>query len=404
MLGELEILKLIENRENSYVEFKEDSVDNKKIAREIIGLSNHKGGIIFLGVDDNGNVVGMTRSDNEERIMNICHDIVKPRIVPTYYESAIGEAKIGVIEIENGCNKPYYMEEQVRIEGKTKAKTVKFYFNRYGSTTREVKERDELQRLFQASQNIHFEVIPASYAKLEDLDLNAIDDYLKSHRSAVVLGEDNKWILLENLELVIKVDETLKPTIAGLILFGKEKVSKYLPQAGIMCVKVKGDTIADEKEVPYFFERHAFDNFDDAMAFFRKHNTTDYSIEGEKRKNYYDYPENAFRELLANAIIHRDYTIAGSQISVWVYNNRIEVKSPGRLPNTITVEKMKVGIKYHRNPVLAQYFYDANYVEKAGQGIPKANRWLKDNGNPELEIREDGDEVIVTMYKKREIL
>lgn len=399
MLGELEILKLIENKENSYVEFKEDSVENKKIAREIIGLSNHKGGVIFLGVDNNGNIVGITRTDNEERIMNICHDIVKPRIVPTYYEITIGEAKIGVIETENGCNKPYYMEEQVRIEGKTKLKAVKFYYNRYGSTTREVKDRDELQRLFQASQHIHFEVIPASYAKIDDLDLNAIDDYLKSYRSAVVLAEDNKWILLGNLELVIKVDNILKPTIAGLILFGKEKVSKYLPQAGIMCVKVHGDAITDEKELPYFFEKHAFVNFRDTMDFFRKYNTTDYSIEGEKRKDYFDYPEKAFRELLANAIIHRDYTIAGSQISVWAYNNRLEIKSPGRLPNTITVEKMKVGSKYHRNPVLAQYFYDANIVEKAGQGIPKSNYWLKENGNPELEIREDGDEVIVTMYK-----
>lgn len=399
MLGELEILKLIENRENSYVEFKEDSVDNKKIAREIIGFSNHKGGRIFLGVDDNGNVVGMTRTNNEERIMNICHDIVKPRIIPSYYEMKIGDAMIGVIEIENGCNKPYYMEEQVRIEGKAKAKTVKFYYARYGSTTREVKDRDELQRLFQASQHIHFEVIPASYAKKDDLDEDAIDNYLKSYRSPIVLDEHNKWTLFENLELVIKADNTLKPTIAGLILFGKGKVSKYLPQAGIMCVKVKGDVITDEKKLPYFFEENAFNNFRDTMDFFRKYNTTDYSIEGEKRKNYHDYPENAFRELLANAIIHRDYTIAGSQISVWAYDNRIEIKSPGRLPNTITVEKMKVGIKYHRNPVLAQYFYDADIVEKMGQGIPKSNTWLKENGNPELEIREDEYEVIVTMYK-----
>ncbi len=115
MMGEIEILKLIENGENSYVEFKEDSVENKKIAREIIALSNLKGGVIFMGVDDNGNIVGMTRRDNEERIMNICHDIVKPMIVPTYYEVMIGEVKVGVIEIENGYNKPYYIEEKVRL-------------------------------------------------------------------------------------------------------------------------------------------------------------------------------------------------------------------------------------------------------------------------------------------------
>lgn len=401
MLSEIDVLKLIENGENSYVEFKEDAVDNKKVSREIIGLSNHKGGYILLGVDDNKNLVGMTRSDNEERVMNICHDVVKPRIIPTYYELMIGEVKVGVIEIENGCNKPYYIEEKVRLaEGKTK--TIRLYYNRYGSTTREIEERDELQRLFQASQNIHFEIIPASYAKLDDLDMGAIVSYLKSYRkiNIATLIENDKLVLLQNLELVIHANDTFNPTIAGLLLFGKDRVSKYLPQAGIMCVKVKGAKITDDKADYKFFEGNAFDNYRESVKFFSLYNTTSFVIEGAFRKNIYDYPEKAFRELLANAIVHRDYIIAGSQISFWMYDERIEIKSPGKLPNTVTIEKMKVGTRYHRNPVLVQYFYDANIVEKMGQGIPNANKWLKENGNPELEIKEEGDEVIVIMYKR----
>lgn len=399
MLSEIDVLKLIENGENSYVEFKEDAVDNKKVAREIIGLSNHKGGYIFLGIDDNKNLVGLTRSDNEERVMNICHEMVKPRIIPTYYELMIGEVKVGVIEIENGCNKPYYIEEKVRL-AENKTKTIRLYYNRYGSTTREIEERDELQRLFQASQNIHFEIIPASYAKLDDLDMGAIVSYLKSYRNVTTLVEDNKLVLLQSLELVTTVNDISKPTIAGLLLFGKNRISKYLPQAGIMCVKVKGTKITDDKEDHKFFEGNAFDNFNESVRFFSLYNKTSFVIEGSFRKNVYDYPEKAFRELLANALIHRDYTVAGSQISVWMYDDRVEIKSPGKLPNTVTIEKMKVGTRYHRNPVLVQYFYDANIVEKMGQGIPNANKWLKENGNPELEIREEGDEVIAIMYKR----
>lgn len=399
MLSEIDVLKLIENGENSYVEFKEDAVDNKKVSREIIGLSNHKGGYILLGVDDNKNLVGLTRSDNEERVMNICHEMVKPRIIPTYYELMIGEVKVGVIEIENGCNKPYYIEEKVRL-AESKTKTIRLYYNRYGSTTREIEERDELQRLFQASQNIHFEIIPASYAKLDDLDMGAIVSYLKSYRNITTLVEDNKLVLLQSLELVTTVNDIPKPTIAGLLLFGKNRVSKYLPQAGIMCVKVKGTKITDDKEDHKFFEGNAFDNFNESVRFFSLYNKTSFVIEGSFRKNVYDYPEKAFRELLANALIHRDYTVAGSQISFWMYDERIEIKSPGKLPNTVTIEKMKVGTRYHRNPVLVQYFYDANIVEKMGQGIPNANKWLKENGNPELEIKEEGDEVIVIMYKR----
>lgn len=399
MLSEIDVLKLIENGENSYVEFKEDAVDNKKVSREIIGLSNHKGGYILLGVDDNKNLVGLTRSDNEERVMNICYEMVKPRIIPTYYELMIGEVKVGVIEIENGCNKPYYIEEKVRL-AESKTKTIRLYYNRYGSTTREIEERDELQRLFQASQNIHFEIIPASYAKLDDLDMGAIVSYLKSYRNITTLVEDNKLVLLQSLELVTTVNDISKPTIAGLLLFGKNRVSKYLPQAGIMCVKVKGTKITDDKEDHKFFEGNAFDNFNESVKFFSLYNKTSFVIEGSFRKNVYDYPEKAFRELLANAIVHRDYTIAGSQISFWMYDEHIEIKSPGKLPNTVTIEKMKVGTRYHRNPVLVQYFYDANIVEKMGQGIPNANKWLKENGNPELEIREEVDEVVAIMYKR----
>ena len=69
MLSECEIVKLIQDGENSYIEFKEDPIDNKKLAKEIVGLSNHKGGFIFLGVNDNGEIIGLTRTDNEERIM-----------------------------------------------------------------------------------------------------------------------------------------------------------------------------------------------------------------------------------------------------------------------------------------------------------------------------------------------
>ena len=142
------------------------------------------------------------------------------------------------------------------------------YYMRYGSTTREVKHRDELQRLFQASQNIHYEIIPASYAKLEDMDEYEIREYLKNNRSSIELTEENKLRLLQNLDLITLSDNNYRPTIAGLLLFGKDRITRYLPQVGIMCVKVSGITITDEKENLKFFERNVFNNFKDALSFF----------------------------------------------------------------------------------------------------------------------------------------
>ncbi len=392
MLNEKQILKLISDGENSYIEFKLDKIDNKKLAIEMIAFSNHKGGTIFLGVDDNAEIIGLTRDDNENRIMNICTDIIKPRIIPSYYEISIKDKKIGIIEIENGYNKPYFMEKQNTM----------VYYLRYGTQSKQIKERDELQRLFQASQNIHYEIIPVSNANIDNLDMGKIKDYLLSYRN-IELTEENQARLLENLEIITLVEDKLKPTIAGLLLFGKnDAISRYLPQAGIMCVRIRGDKITDEKINHKFLQDDIFTNFKDAIHFFYLYNTHSFTIENITRKNLLDYPESAFRELLTNALIHRDYTISGNQIAIWIYDDRIEIRSPGALPNTITIERMKMGIKYHRNPLLAQYFYSANLMEGMGQGIPKVDKWLKENGNAELEIQEIEKEIIFTMYKRKE--
>jgi len=392
MLNEQEILKLIANGENSYVEFKEDSVENLRLAKEMVAMSNHKGGYILLGVEDSGIITGLSRKDNEERIMNICADMIRPLITPSYYEVTISEKRLGVVEIERGWNKPYYFQD-------SKAKTNRYY-QRYGSTTREVKHRDELQRLFQASQNIHFEVIPAARTTINDIDSDRFEEFLKTYKSSVIKKETDITIILKNLELADDDEGVLRPTIAGLLLFGRNSVKKLLPQSGIMCARISGIAITDEKEDVKFLTRNVFDNFDDAVRFFHIYNKHSFVVEGIKRKDYFTYPDKAFRELLANAIIHRDYTIAGSEISVWIYDDRVEIKSPGGVPNSLNIEKMRFGAKYHRNPVLAQFFSYAGIVEMMGQGIPKVDEWLQENGNPALGIKEDEHEVVVTMYKR----
>lgn len=393
MLGELEILKLIQNRENSFVEFKEDNVDNKKIAQEIIAFSNHKGGYLFLGVNDEGNPVGLTRNDNEERIMNITSSLIRPIIIPVYYETNIEEQKIGVVEIENGSNKPYYMED--------KSLGLKSFFMRYGSTTRELKHRDELQRLFQSSQNIHYEIIPASYSVMEDINLEEVENFLNRTKGFIRKSSDTK-IILRNLDILAETEKGLRPTIAGMLLFGKERVKNILPQSRIMCIKIKGTNKTDKKEDVQWQESNVLTNCDNTFSFFKKYNTHSFNVNSVIRDDRFSYPEKAFRELIVNAIIHRDYTIAGSEIQVWIYDDRIEIKSPGSIPNTISVEKMKFGAKYHRNPVLAQFFYYAGFAEMMGQGIPMVDKWLEENGNPELEIKDNENETVTIMRKEKQ--
>lgn len=130
------------------------------------------------------------------------------------------------------------------------------------------------------------------------MDEYEIKEYLKNNRSGIELTEENKLNLFQSLELITFADNQYRPTIAGLLLFGKDRVTKYLPQAEIMCVKVSGTHITDEKENLKFFERNVFDNFKDAVSFFYLYNRQSFVIEGVKRIDFYDYPEKAFREIL----------------------------------------------------------------------------------------------------------
>ncbi len=110
---------------------------------------------------------------------------------------------------------------------------------------------------------------------------------------------------MENLELASNVKGITKPTIAGILLFGKNRIKRFVPQSGIMCTKISGTKITDEKEDVKFLERNIFDNFEDTVRFFSIYNKHSFIVENIKRKDFYEYPAKAFRELLANAIIHR---------------------------------------------------------------------------------------------------
>ena len=215
--------------------------------------------------------------------------------------------------------------------------------------------------------------------------------------------ESARYRVLENLNLVTRTDFDLQPTIAGLLLFGKNKVTRWLPQNGIDCVKIRGDNISDEIDDTKFFERNIFANLDDALAFIYRYNTHSFVVEGIRRTDSFDYPEKALRECLVNALVHRDYVIAGSRIRIHIFEDRLEIRSPGGIPNSLSLDKIKLGLTYHRNPVLMQFFYDAHLSERLRRGIPSIFRQMKENGNPEPVLEDIEEEFRVIFYKKGNI-
>lgn len=166
-----------------------------------MAFANHRGGYLLLGVNDAGEIIGLSRRDNEERLMNRCADLVSPPLEISYYEAIVGKNRVAVIEIETGHNKPYAIQETGKIGNRKKR--IQTYYQRYGSTTREIKTRDELQRLFQASGNIHYEIIPVAGAKLTDLNLAAFAEFMQNYRQIDYAKLDepslHRYLLLGNI-------------------------------------------------------------------------------------------------------------------------------------------------------------------------------------------------------------
>ncbi|MCG8685698.1 MAG: putative DNA binding domain-containing protein [Desulfobacterales bacterium] len=385
-----EIQYMITNGENSKVEFKEECAHNDSIAKEIIAFLNFKGGTMLFGVNDDRQVVGVRDENFEERIMNIFYHRIMPSVIPDYQEFIIDNKRVVVLTVEQGINKPYY----TKVNGKN------CYFLRYGSTSREA-TREELLRLFQASGNVHYEVSPVLNAAPRDLDFRNIEDYFSKYRAMNLnnFSQSEVETILINSEILSQSGENIHPTIAGMLLFAKNP-KKYLHGSGIRAIHIDGKDIADSVIDHKFFERDVFHNIESVLDYLKLRINAAVKIgHTARREAKVDYPFNVLRELIVNAVVHRDYTIIGANIAVIVFEDRIEIKSPGAIPNSLTIEKIKQGIMYHRNPVLVQFLYDAGYVERLGRGVRNSIEMMRKYNGKEIDIASDESETAIKIYK-----
>ncbi len=342
----------IPSEENQYIEFKSESVRAADLADEIVAFSNSEGGEIWLGIEDDGVVSGLSRS-YEEDVMNICRTACIPPIVPKYEMLETEGRQIARIHIPKGKDKPYYTSKHK-------------YFIRVGSTKR-VASREELLRLFQASGAIHYDLVEVEKARPTDLDSGQIAEYFsRYHLSFHEEPEDEKHRLMLHTDIL---GEHYKPTLAGLLIFGVSP-ERLLPQSGISFAHFAGNAVTeqliDKKNIFGSLPRQA----DGCMAAINVNIRRSSTIVGAKRVESANYPEKVFRELIVNACVHRNYSIYGSNIRVFMFSDRLEVISPGLLPNTVNIEKLSVGTSFARNPVLMRFMENLGYVDKLGRGLP----------------------------------
>ncbi|MCH7697622.1 MAG: putative DNA binding domain-containing protein [Chloroflexi bacterium] len=401
-----ELLELITNGESSGVDFKRDDILPERLARLVSCLLNFEGGHILLGVEDDGTLSGLTRPlpEAEEWVMNVCRDRLQPPTIPYWETIEIDGEVVGVITLPaDAPNKPY------------KARQGRAWtpYIRTGTTCREV-TREEEQRLYQASGVVRHEIRPVPGTTIQDLDLRRLTDYF-----AVLRRQDHPattdlpaWErLLSNIDILREDRGHFVATVAGLILFGRNP-GRFLPQTGITATAYSGegkdyDTVDEETIrgplVPSLTEDGEVSEpgvIDRALEFARRNMGSSARVEEGRRRTRPSYPMDAVREVIVNAVVHRDYTIAVTDVELSIYSNRLEVVSPGNLPNTVTVPKMRVGFRAARNELLKDLLRDYGYVEGRGMGIPfKLIPSMQEHNGSEPDLIEEDDRFIVRLHK-----
>ena len=371
MTTRTELLEIINNGENSGVEFKRDTLQNHELAKELVAFSNLVGGMVLLGVEDDRSIFGVVRANLEEWVMTTCRDKIRPAIIPFY--EVLREVEPGKDVVIVRVTRGYDVHSLWHNNGNR-------YYIRVGTQSREATQ-EELRRLFQQRGAIRAELRPVSGAKLADLDRRRRRDYFGRVREQAVPADDDEagWrTLLVNTEIMTEEGVS----VGGMLLFGTTP-NRFLPHAGIDAAAFPGtekDYAALDRRAlrgpmtPLLDASGAIvENgvVEQALAFVRRNAPGTTELEGGRRVERPAYPPEVLREGIVNALIHRDYLLSSTDVELSIYIDRLEIISPGRLPNGITPDRMRAGTRAYRNQLLKEVMHDYGYLEHMGMGIPR---------------------------------
>jgi len=378
-MNEQELLTIINGGETSTTQFKERMPNLDSFAQEMIAFSNSRGGKIIFGVNDKtGELNGLSFSEIQQinqQVVNVASQKVYP---PVYLETETVNVKgnqIVVISIQEGISKPY----------KDSNGTI---YVKNGSDKRKVTSNDEIARLL-GSKNLLADEIEIFDTSIKDIDTRLFSDYFKKEFGQ---SYEEKGLTLEDALKVKKVMRNNHLTLAGLLFFGNE-VQSFRPQFTIKAAMYIGNDIGgnDYKSKPEDLKGIIPELFKQGMMYVKS--CIKYLQNGQGF-NSIGVPEVsiiALEEVLQNALIHRDY-FKNAPIRLLIFDNRIEIISPGRLPNSLTVEEIKYGNPVIRNNQLAMFASRTLPYSGLGSGIRRA---YAEQPNMELVNDVEGDQFIV---------
>ena len=383
-MNESELLNLIKMGESSQVQFKVRVTSANAIGAEMVALANTKGGRIIIGVDDktaemNGLSFAELQATNA-LLANAASNNVKAPVYIYTETVKVKQQNLIVAHIPEGASKPH-MDNNGTIWVKN------------GADKRKVIAKEEIARLLQSAGNLFADEITVNASSIDDIDQALFQKFIRA-KTGEPMESYNQSLssVLANLKML----KDGKPSLGGLLLLGKNP-QQFRPTFTVQCVAVVGNEIGAnhfrDKEDP--FTGNLKELYDKTLSFITRNLKKIQKENGFNTRAEMEVSLETIEELLVNALVHRDYFMLSS-IKVFIFDNRIEIISPGKLPNTLTVDHIKMGTSMPRNPIL---FTNARYLLPfvgVGSGIPRAIK-----NSPDLELINDLDrEVFVAVIKR----
>lgn len=330
--------------ESSTLEFKREMPQKDQIVKTIIGFCNQNGGKLIIGVSDSGAILGIPLEDAAnaiESLSKMIYDSSTPPILPLVYTQNIHDKTLLVIEVSSGTNKPYYRKSE-GLENGT--------YIRLGPLTLRA-TADLIEELKWQARGKSYDMMPVYGSSEQDLDHEKIKEFIssrKTDRRAKISHE-----LLKSYYLIAQEHAHLYATTAGILLFGKQP-QHFFTEAMIMCTHFKG---IEGREALASIDCNGtlFEQFETAYDFVLSRLTKSFIIEGARRKETLEIPEEAIREALLNLIVHRNYH-QKSPSKIAIYQNRIEFFSPGTFFGPLNTQNLKLGLSFIRNAAICKAF------------------------------------------------
>ena len=339
-MQKLELIERISNGEDSYTQFKEQIIHAKDLAKEFVAFSNAMGGVIIFGVCDDGSLNDLDKSEVErigQLVGNVGQENVKPPIHPLIQNFTIENHRLIVVSIEEGGSKPYKTSSGI-------------YYTKSGAD-KKIMSDEELKRLFSEPKGLYADEEVLLQTTIHNLNHQLYYLYLEKHNKDVFKELERGALELEKLlenEMIMR-DGSL--TLSGNLIFGINP-QRFTPSFYINCCYFDGNDISVTK---YISKRRILGTFsklyEDSLDFIKSNLRSRQVEENFNSNGVLEIDEIVLGELIVNALIHRDYYI-NSSIKIFMFHNRIEIISPGKLTNSLTVENIINGRSICRNPIL----------------------------------------------------